>query len=153
MLKNSFFIILISFAILAGCSNDDTVSPPPVTGEVLLATVAGDSVGVTSGSISRSISITSNQLNFAGHDSARISFYYSGENNLIAAPFTIYYKLNDTTDVTIFSEILFPTNTEQVMYTGIPSPRQNVFCEYKIATNSSPGFSYFKFRDLKIYAK
>ncbi|MBK8981652.1 MAG: hypothetical protein IPM38_04850 [Ignavibacteria bacterium] len=38
-------LILISCSIYSGCSSDDTVTPPPNTGEVLLAEVSGDSVG------------------------------------------------------------------------------------------------------------
>ena len=37
----SAILILISFSIFSGCSSDDTVTPPPNTGEVLLAEVSG----------------------------------------------------------------------------------------------------------------
>lgn len=152
-MQKSFFFLLLSFVIVTGCSDDDPVTPP-VVGEVLLAEVSGDSVGVTSGQSSRSLSITSGSLNFTDRDSARITFYYSVENNNYATPFEIYY-VTGTTNTNIYtgSNLLVSTITEQFIDFTIPSPRVNDFFQYKITTNSSPGFSFFKFRDLKIYKK
>ncbi len=149
MIKLYCFIILSFILLIAGCSEDNPATPP-VTGEVLLAEVSGDSIGVSSGLASRSLSITGNTLNFTDRDSARFTFYYSGENNNALIPFLI-----KTTDgVIIYNfENLNPSTTEQFKDITIASPRINAFCQYQITTSSSPGFSFFKFRDLKVFKK
>ncbi len=156
MLKSLLFVLLSAFVFMTGCSNDDDPVTPnnPTTGEVLLAEVSFDSVG-SIGSSTRIVTITSSTLNFTDRDSARISFFYSGENNSVASPMIIYYKINDSTNVNIFSSTsLAPSVAEQFINVTIPSPRVNSTFYYKISTLiSSPGFSYFKFRDLKIYKK
>ena len=66
----------------------------------------------------------------------------------------IYYVINDTTNVYIYNNNLNPASTEQFVDVTIPSPRVNSTFYYRISTIiSNPGFSYFKFRDLKIYKK
>ncbi len=145
-------IILISFALYSGCSSDDTVTPPPNTGEVLLAEVSGDSVGISSGSSTKSLSITGNTLNFTDRDSARLTFYYSGENNSSTEPMTISYDSGPSNIVIYNAVSLNILPTEQYADITIASPKVNQFFKYKINT-VSPGFSYFKFRDLKIYKK
>ena len=149
MNKLCYSIVLCFFLLLTGCSGDEVVTPP-VTGEVLLAEVSGDSIGVASGLANRSNSITGNSLNFTDRDSARFTFYYSGENNNALIPFFI-----NTTDGVIiyYFDNLNPSTTEQFKDITIVSPRINAFCQYQITTSSSPGFSFFKFRDLKIYKK
>ena len=57
MNKLYYSIVLCFFLLLTGCSGDEVVTPP-VTGEVLLAEVSGDSIGVASGLANRSNSIT-----------------------------------------------------------------------------------------------
>lgn len=155
MLKSLLFVLLSVFVLMTGCSNDDDPVTPnnPPTGEVLLAEVPSDSVG-SIGSFFRSSSITSSTLNFTDRDSARISFYYSGENNSVTSPIIIYYKVNDSTNVEIYNTPLSPTVSEQFVNVTIPSPRVNSTFYYRIWTIAgSPGFSYFKFRELKIYKK
>ncbi|MDQ3021088.1 MAG: hypothetical protein M3R36_11040 [Bacteroidota bacterium] len=155
MLKFLFLGLFLSFVIFSGCSNDDD-NPvnPPVTGEVLLATVSGDSVGTSgSGLSTRTSSITSSTLNFTDRDSARITFFYSGENNNIPIPMSIYY-ISDTTEINIFSSTtLNPTPAEQFVNVTVPSPRVNATFRYKIVTGSLGGPSFFKFRELNIYKK
>ena len=149
MLKSLLIVLLLSFVLITGCSEDDTVTPNnPVTSN-LPATVSGDSVSVTSGFSSRSTSISSGTLNFSDRDSATISFYYSGDNNSITEPMTILY--NDS--LTFYSFTLSPTPAEQYMAVTIPSQRINAYFKYRISTSSSPGFSYFKFRNLNIDKK
>ncbi len=153
ILKIATIIFLFSVISLTGCSDDNSTNPnTPTTGEVLLAEVSGDSVGVSSGLSSRSSTITSGTLNFTDRDSARISFYYTGENNNVTIPITIYY-MNDTINVYLFNNAITPTGSEQFINATVPSPGVNSTFKYKISTSSSPGFSYFKFRDLKIYKK
>lgn len=147
--------ILFLFAAFIGCSNDDDPVTPnnPSTGQVLLAEVAFDSVGSV-GSSTRIVTVSSSTLNFTDRDSARISFFYSGQNNSVAAPIKIYYVINDTTNVYIYNSNLTPGSAEQFVDVSIPSPRVNSTFYYRISTViSNPGFSYFKFRDLKIYKK
>ncbi|HAY34946.1 MAG TPA: hypothetical protein PK536_10515 [Ignavibacteria bacterium] len=147
-------IMLLVTAVLffSGCSSDDTVTPPPNTGEVLLAEVSGDSVGISSGSSTKSLSITGNTLNFTDRDSARLTFYYSGENNSSTEPMTISYDSGPSNIVIYNAVSLNILPTEQYADITIASPKVNQFFKYKINT-LSPGFSYFKFRDLKIYKK
>ncbi|MBK8549880.1 MAG: hypothetical protein IPL53_02015 [Ignavibacteria bacterium] len=156
MLKSLLFVLLSAFALMTGCSNDDDPVTPnnPTTGEVLLAEVSSDSVGSVGASF-RTSTITSSTLNFTDRDSARISFFYTGENNSIASPLLIYYKINDSTNVDIFnSTALSPTVSEKFVNVTIPSPKVNSTFYYRISTVAgSPGFSYFKFRELKIYKK
>lgn len=155
MTKKYLILFIICFIfIYSGCSNDDNTNPvTPNTGEVLLATVSGDSVGVTSGLSSKTFTITSSTLNFTDRDSARITFYYSGDNNNNTIPFQIYYTI-DTNNIALYTgNNLLITTAEQYLDVTLPSPRVNQTFRYKIKTSSSPGFSYFKFRDLKIYKK
>jgi len=155
MTKKYLILFIICFIfIYSGCSNDDNTNPvTPNTGEVLLATVSGDSVGVTSGLSSKTFTITSSTLNFTDRDSARITFYYSGDNNNNTIPFQIYYTI-DTNNITLYTgNNLLITTAEQYLDVTLPSPRVNQTFRYTIKTSSSPGFSYFKFRDLKIYKK
>lgn len=149
--KISLLVILSFVFIFSSCSNDDD-PVTPATGEVLLAQISADSVGITSGLATRSMSITSGSLNFTDRSNARISFFYSGENNSISVPLTIFYSVNDSTDVFLYNSTITPTTTEQFVDVTVASPGVNTFFKYKIAT-SSAGFSYFKFRDLKIYKK
>jgi len=155
MTKKYLILFIICFIfIYSGCSNDDNTNPvTPNTGEVLLATVSGDSVGVTSGLSSKTFTITSSTLNFTDRDSARITFYYSGDNNNNTIPFQIYYTI-DTNNIALYTgNNLLITTAEQYLDVTLPSPRVNQTFRYTIKTSSSPGFSYFKFRDLKIYKK
>ncbi|MFZ1320246.1 MAG: hypothetical protein WAT71_01685 [Ignavibacteria bacterium] len=148
-------IIFISIAMIFsinGCSSEDSSVNPPVTGEVLLAEVSGDSIGVTSGLSTKKISISGSTLNFTDRDSARITFYYSGENNSSTEPLKIQYN-SGSADIPIYiANTLNITPVEQYFDTTIVSPKVNEYFNYKIATTST-GFSYFKFRDLKIYKK
>ena len=153
MLEFIKFLPLSLLFICFSCSSDNPIPPPPPPPEVLLATVAGDSIGFQSGSASKSSSITSHSLDFTDRDNARITFYYSGENNNDSIPMVIYYT-NSSSEIIIFNgSNLSPSSTEQFANINIPSPKVDAFFEYKISTSSSPGFSYFKFRDLKIYKK
>lgn len=155
MLKNICTSLIFLFIVLTGCSDDDNSSNPinPATGQVLLAEVPFDSVG-SIGSSTRIVTVTSSTLNFTDRDSARISFYYSGENNSVSSPMRIFYVINDTTNVYIYNNNLTPGTSEQFVDVTIPSPRVNSTFYYRISTViSNPGFSYFKFRDLKIYKK
>lgn len=154
MTKLLNLLIICFIFVFAGCSNDDDSNPvTPTTGEVLLAQVSFDSVGSV-GSSTRIVTVSSGTLNFADRDSARISFFYSGQNNSVPAPMKIYYVINDTTNVYIYDNNLTPGTAEQFVDVTIPSPRVNSTFYYRISTIiSNPGFSYFKFRDLKIYKK
>ena len=149
MIRLNYSVVLCFFILLTGCSGDEAVTPP-VTGEVLLAEVSGDSIGVSSGFATRSLSITGSSLNFTDRDSARFTFYYSGENNNAAIPFLI--KTSDGVIIYNFDD-LNPASTEQFKDITIASPGINTFCQYQITSSSSPGFSFIKFRDLKIYKK
>ncbi|MEO8209352.1 MAG: hypothetical protein ABI840_02235 [bacterium] len=155
MSKFLFFALFLCFAIFAGCSDDDD-NPvnPPVTGEVLLATVPGDSVGTSGTGLGiKTSTISSSTLNFTDRDSARISFFYSGENNSFPTPVEIYYTI-DTTNIYIFnSTTLNPTVDEQFVNVTVPSPKVNATFRYRIVTSSLGGPSFFKFRELKIYKK
>lgn len=147
-------VIIIAAMInsINGCSSEDNTVNPPVTGEVLVAEVSGDSVGVSSGMSSRSQSITGSTLNFSDRDSVRFTFYYSGENNFDPVPLKIFYNQGPA-EIIIFnfsSPVI--TLTEKYIDTTIVSPKVNDFFVYRISA-SSPGFSFFKFRDLKIYKK
>lgn len=154
MLKSLFLVLLLSSAVMIGCSNDDdnnVITPP--AGEVLLATVSGDSVGVSSGFSSRSSSIGSSSLNFTDRSNIRISFDYSGENNNTPVPFQIYYTV-DTTDIIVYNGNNLPISTTvKSLDTTFASPNVNQFFKYKITTSSAPGFSYFEFKNLKVYKK
>lgn len=155
MLKNFSVLFILIFVSFIGCSGDDDPVTPnnPSTGPVLLAEVSFDSVGSV-GSSTRFVTISSGTLNFTDRDSARITFYYSGVNNSVTTPMRIYYVINDTTNVYIYNNNLNPASTEQFVDVTIPSPRVNSTFYYRISTIiSNPGFSYFKFRDLKIYKK
>lgn len=153
MIKYSYFFFLSVILICWGCKGDDPVTPPPGTGEVLLAEVSGDSTG-TLGLSTVVRSITGQSLDFTGRDSARITFYYSGNNNQLPVPFQVYYVV-DTNNVNIYSSVnLIVTPAEQYADITIPSPAVNQFCRYQISVLASNGvFGYFKFRDLKIYKK
>ncbi|HQY19243.1 MAG TPA: hypothetical protein PK294_01585 [Ignavibacteria bacterium] len=145
-------IIFVSIISFIGCSSEDNSVDPPATGEVLLAEVSGDSVGVSSGSSSMSQSITGSTLNFSDRDSVRLTFYYSGENNFDPAPLKIFYNQGPA-EINIFNfSSANITPTEKYIDTTIASPKVNDFFIYRI-TASSPTFSFFKFRDLKIYKK
>ncbi len=155
MLKKLSLLLFFIFISFFGCSNDDDPVTPnnPTTGQVLLADVSFDSVG-SIGSSTRIVTVSSGTLNFTDRDSARISFFYSGQNNSVSAPMKIYYVINDTTNVYIYDSNLTPASTEQFVDVTIPSPRVNTTFYYRISTIiSNPGLSYFKFRDLKIYKK
>ncbi|MBS1517724.1 MAG: hypothetical protein JSS91_06525 [Bacteroidetes bacterium] len=149
---NSFlFLLIVLFFHFQGCTSDETVTPPPA-GEVLVAEVSGDSVGVQSGFSQKSSSISGSTLNFTDRDSVRLTFYYSGENNIWVDPMTIFY-LSDSTETNIFNaNVLNILPAEQYADITIPSPKVNLYFRYRIVTNSA-GFSFFKFRDLKIYKK
>ncbi len=150
-LKYILLFLTLTILLIVSCSKDDSVTP---TDEVLLATVAGDSVGIQSGSSSRYIIINSpHTLDFTDRDNARISFYYSGVNNNVSIPMLISY-LSGSSDIIIYNGSNLNTSSiEQFANINIPSPKVNARFKYKISTSSSSGFSYFKFRDLKIYKK
>ncbi len=154
MLKSLLLILLLSFVLTVGCSNDDdnNITPPPSTGEVLLATISGDSVGTSSGFSSNTASITSQMLNFTDRDSVRISFYYSSGVSNTVVPLTIYCLNKSTADSILYYNYLPTGQDDQFIDTTFSSPKVNKFFQYQIAV-SSGGFSYFKFRDLKIYKK
>ncbi|HMS64739.1 MAG TPA: hypothetical protein PKD83_05730 [Ignavibacteria bacterium] len=120
----------------------------------MLASVTVDSVVTPSPGTSYKIStISSGTLNFTDRDSARISFYYTGQNNSAITPMEIYYTL-DTTKIYIFnSTTLNPAVTEQYINVTVPSPRVNSSFRYQILTTNTSGISFFKFRELKIYKK
>ena len=146
-------LTIVMLVIISGCSNDDPVNSNPPTGEVLLAQISGDSVGVSNGSSTKIGSITSQSLDFTDRDNIRITFHYSGTANISTSPFSIYYT-QDTTDVEIFNgNNLNYSTTEQFKDTTFASPRVNKHLIYRINTFSISGFSYLKFRDLKIYKK
>lgn len=151
-MKKIFLILTVVFlSFCIGCSEDSaTNNNPPSTGEVLLAAVDGDSAGAQN-SVSTIIrSVTGQTLNFTDRDSARISFYYSGNNNSTAVPFQIY----DTNNVILYqADNLTITPTEQFINITLPSPRVNNYFRYQIKVISNPGSGYFKFRELKIYKK
>lgn len=155
MAKNLLTVLFCFFLIYSGCSSEDntvTPTPDPGTGPVLLATVAGDSLGRNTGSSTRYISISGQTLNFTDRDSARISFYYSGENNTSPIAFQIYYDVNDSTSSVIYNSTdLTITPTEQFADIILPSPKVNSFFHYRMQVISPGGFAFFKFRDLKIY--
>ncbi|MDQ3194640.1 MAG: hypothetical protein M3P82_06540 [Bacteroidota bacterium] len=150
MLRSIIFFLFFSFTI-AGCSNDNPVAPP-LTGPVLLAEIPGDSVGIQSGSSAKTIGITPGLLNFTDRDSALISFYYSGENNSSTEPFQIFFNAGPGETYIYNSSNLNILPAEQFVSIPIPSPHNSQFYSYRIKTISS-GFSFFKFRDLKIYKK
>ena len=114
----------------------------------MLATVSGDSVGVSSGISSKSSSITSGQLNFTDRSNARISFFYSSGTSNTAVPFSILY--NDS--IVMYSGNLINDATDQFVDTTFASPNVDSFFKYKISVGSTAP-SFFKFRDLKIYKK
>ncbi|HMQ67652.1 MAG TPA: hypothetical protein PKA90_01850 [Ignavibacteria bacterium] len=159
-MKKLLIVAVIFFSsVFSGCSDDDTdnsVTPDPPTGEILLATVSGDSVGTNSSGSAIEIhsrSISSSTLNFTDRDSARVSFFYSGENNTSSSPVSIYY-LNSSDTVFLYKgTALIPTATEQFLDASMVSPMVNQSFRYTIISSSSSGSSYFKFRDLKIYKK
>ncbi|MEO8664112.1 MAG: hypothetical protein ABI462_01335 [Ignavibacteria bacterium] len=151
MLKLTFILVLILLTNFYSCKSDDPVTPPE-TGEVLLAEVTGDSVGVQSGTSSRSLSITSGMLDFTDRDSARITFYYLGENNTSTIPMQIFFNVGPGESVIYSGSNLNILPSEQFADITIASPKNNQFYLYRIITTSA-GFSYFKFRDLKIYKK
>lgn len=153
MIKYLYFLLLSICLIYAGCSNNDSTNPN-TEGEVLLAQVSSDSVGILNGSSINIKSITGQTLDFTGRDSAKITFYYSGENNSSTVPFQIYYVTNDTVNNVIYqSDNLNITPEEQFADITFRSPGVNQYFRYKITVNSVFGFSYFKFKDLKIYKK
>ncbi|MBA3705963.1 MAG: hypothetical protein H0W84_08715 [Bacteroidetes bacterium] len=150
MLLSLPVLILLIIVSISGCSNNDPVTPS--TGEVLLASVPGDSVGIQSGTSSKTISIGSGLLDFTDRDSARISFYYSGDNNTFTEPFQIFFN-SGPGEVFIYNgSNLNILPAEQFANITIPSPKNSQFYSYRIRTTST-GFSYFKFRDLKLYKK
>jgi len=146
-------LTIVMFVIISSCSKDEAVNPNPPAGEVLLAEISGDSVGISNGSSTRIGSITSQSLDFTDRDNIRITFYFSGTANNSTSPFSIYYA-QDTTNVEIFNgNSLNISSTEQFKDTTFASPRVNKNCLYRINAFNTSGFSYFKFRDLKIYKK
>lgn len=146
-------LTIVILVIISGCSNNESVNPNPPTGEVLLAEISGDSVGTSIGSSTRSGSITSQSLDFTDRDNIRITFYYSGTANNSSAPFSIYYT-QDTLNLNIFDgKSLNISATEQFKDTTFASPRVKRNLLYRINAFNSFGFTYFKFRDLKIYKK
>lgn len=153
MVKLFFAIYIAILMFTTGCGSDDNNVNPP-SGEVLLAEAAGDSVGTISGSMVRITNISSLPLDFTDRNNIRISFYYSGENNLSASPFRIYYNQDSLNDYTIFYlNNLNVTATEQFKDTTFTSPGVNKNFYYMINANAGSTFAYFKFRDLKIYKK
>lgn len=151
-LFSQIFLIIVIFISIQSCGSEDSAVNPPVTGEVLLAEVSGDSVGVNSGSSSKSLSITGSTLNFSDRDSARITFYYSGENNTSTQPMTIFYTTGPTENIIYNAVNLNITPAEQYADITFASPKVNQFFSYRITTTSA-GSSFFKFKDLKIYKK
>lgn len=151
MIKHFLIIIAASLIFHSGCSEDSvTNNNPPATGEVLLASVASDSAGAQNGISTLIRSVTGQTLNFTDRDSARVSFFYSGNNNSDTIPFQIY----DTNNVILYqANNLNVTPAEQLVNITLPSPRVNNFFRYKISVVSNPGSGYFKFRELKIYKK
>lgn len=149
-MKNLITLFIFTvFLSYTGCSDDDNNnSTGPVSGEVLLATVSGDSVGVSSGFSQRSSSITSGQLNFTDRSNARVTFFYSSGPSNTAVPFSILY--NDS--IVMYSGTLTNNATEQFIDTTFASPNVDTFFQYKISVGSTSP-SFFKFRDLKIYKK
>lgn len=146
------FLAVTFIFIVSGCSKDDPVSPPP-TGEVLVAEFAGDSAGITNGSSTKIGSVSGQALNFTDRDNVRITFYYSGTGNNSTSPFKIYYQ-QDTSAIDIFNGLnLNYSTTEQFKDTTFASPRVNANFLYKINAFNLSGFSFIKFRDLKIYKK
>ncbi len=156
MTKYLIKVLTILLLIAAGCSDDNsTNNNQPGTGEVLLAEVSGDSVGINSGSSTRTLSITSSALNFSDRDSARISFYYSRSNNHSPAPMSIFY-VSGSNNVNLFNLDSSSSAANDVyVNVTVPSPRVSEFFSYKINAVgiTSSGFAFFKFRDLKIYKK
>jgi len=145
-------LTIVIIVIISGCSKDDPVSPPQ-TGEVLVAELAGDSAGTTNGSSTKIGSISGQSLNFTDRDNIRITFYYSGTANNSTSPFNISY-VQDTSEVNVFNGLnLNYSTTEQFKDTTFASPRVNASFRYLINTFNLSGFSYIKFRDLKIYKK
>ncbi len=155
MTKLILALLLCSFVTLISCSDDDNNVTPnnPPSGEVFLATVAKDSVGVTSGGSEKSSTVASATLNFTDRDSARISFYYTESNNISSVPLIIYFLGGQSDTILYQLDNLVISTSEQFVNITVPSPRVDAFFKYKISTNSTPGFSYFKFRDLNIYKK
>lgn len=148
MKKSISLLIFAVFISFTGCSNDDNNTTGPVNGEVLLATVSGDSVGVSSGFSSRSSSITSGQLNFTDRSNARITFSYSSGPENTALPFSIIYS----DSIVLYSGNLTNNATDQFIDTTFASPNVDSFFKYKISVGSAAP-SFFKFKDLKIYKK
>ena len=160
MKKLLIFVVILYSAIFTGCSEDDTnnsVTPDPSNGEILLATVPGDSVGTNNpGGPAISIyahTVSFSTLNFTDRDSASVSFFYSGENNTISSPINIFY-LNGSDSVFLYKgSALIPATSEQFIDVSMASPLVNASFIFSIISSSSSGSSYFKFRDLKIYKK
>jgi len=151
MLKTFLYVLFSSFLIVIGCSDDDPVTPNSPTGEVLLATVAGDSVSTSTGFAARTNSISSSSLNFSDRDSARISFFYSGTPTNQTTPFKIL--ITGTDDSVYWNNSLNQDSTEKFIDVTIPSNHINNFLSYRISVLTNSGHCYFKFRDLKIYKK
>jgi len=152
-LFSKVILILVIFISLQRCSSEDNTVNQSTTGEVLLAEVSGDSISAVNGTSTRAISITGSSLNFTDRDSARFTFFYSGENSSAGNPILISYINSENTEVDIYSsQSLIIQPTEQFADVTLASPKINDFFRYRITAISS-GFSYFKFRDLKIYKK
>lgn len=155
MIKKLFYFASTFLLIVSSCSDDNSTNNNPPAGEVLLAEIQGDSVGIQNGSSSRIQSISSGQLNFTDRDSARISFYYSRANNFSSSPMSIYFS-SGSTNVNLY-QLDSSSSSENEVYVNVtvPSPRVNDFFYYKINSVglSGSGFSYMKFREMKIYKK
>jgi len=155
MAKNLLAFLFCLFLIYNGCSSEDntvTPNPDPGTGPVLLATDAGDSVGRNTGSSTKYQSISGQTLDFTNRDSARLTFFYSGENNSAPIAFQIFYIAPDSSASVIYNSTdLTISPTEQFADIILPSPKVNAYFQYRIQVISPGGFAYFKFRDLKIY--
>ncbi|MEZ4690029.1 MAG: hypothetical protein R3A12_07550 [Ignavibacteria bacterium] len=97
MKKLLIFVVILYSAIFYSCSEEDTnnsVTPDPSNGEILLATVPGDSVGTNNpGGPAISIyahTVSFSTLNFTDRDSASVSFIQV-KNNTISSPINIFY--------------------------------------------------------------
>ncbi len=146
----NLMFVLMSLFLFISCS-DDTQSSN--TGKVLLAEVAGDSVGISIGSVTHSNNVSANKLDLTDRDSMEISFTYSGNSNNSSVPFRLSYY-SGTNDSTLYSASgLILNSSEQNITITVPSPKVRDYFFYTIKVTAGGGFGYFKFRDLKVYKK
>lgn len=155
MRSKVFAVLAILLVTLFASCSDETASSnnPTPTGPVLLATVSFDSVSTSLGMSFKNSSIGTQELDFTDRDSAEISFTYTGSPNNVAYPIRLYFD-SDTTQTLFFSPVGYTLNSqEQYINATIASPKVRKNFHYQIAAITSGGFSYFKFKDLKIYKK